>query len=104
MFELEQAALVADAERPVRAEPARRLPSRPRDTGRSRADRPPRLPGDAENQERDRKPDQRVAHVGAEGDHAGARDDAEADEAVDACVVPVGDEGRAAERLAAAEP
>ena len=50
----------------------------------------PRLPGDAEDDERDQEADDRVRDLRAERDERGRQDDAERDEAVDARVVPVG--------------
>src|SRR5438105_15265491 len=53
----------------------------------------PALPGDAEDDGGDYEPDDRVGQVEAEGNDCGAREDSEADEAVDAGMVSVGDEG-----------
>ena len=41
------------------------------------ADRSPRVPGDLEDHQRDREPDERVGAVEAEPELDGARDDAE---------------------------
>lgn len=62
------------------------------------------MPGDAEDHERDREPDQRVRDVDPDRDRPRAEDDAEADEAVGARVIPVGDEGGAGEAAPGAEP
>jgi len=51
------------------------------------------VPGDAEDDEGNREPDERVGDLGAERDHDRAEDDAEADETVRAGVVAVRDEG-----------
>ena len=59
------------------------------------ADRPPRLPRDAQDDERDGQPDERVGDRDAEGDDRGGRDDAERHVGVRAGVVAVGDEGGA---------
>ncbi len=58
------------------------------------ADRPPRLPRDAQDDERDREPDQWIAELEAERDDDRAADDSERDETVGACVIAVGDERR----------
>jgi len=67
------------------------------------ADRPPGLPSDPQDDERDREPDQRVAELEAERHDDRAADDSERDESIGACVVAVGDKCRAAEALAGAE-
>src|SRR5215207_9469011 len=59
------------------------------------ADRLPRLPGNPQDDDRDREADDRIADLKTEGDHYRARDHREADEPVDAGVVPVGDQRRA---------
>ena len=59
------------------------------------ADRPPRLPGDAEDHRRDGESDQRVGHVESERDHHGTENDSETDVGVGAGVVAVGHEGGA---------
>ena len=64
---------------------------------RGRSDRPPRIPCDVEDDERDREAHDRVGDRSAERDNGSAGDDAEADEAVNAGVVAVGDQSRAVE-------
>ena len=66
-------------------------------------DRPPGLPGHAQDDERDRKPDDRITDLRAERNDDRARDHAERDEAIDASVVAVRDHGRARQALARAE-
>src|SRR5438876_4568030 len=51
---------------------------------RGRGDCPPGVPGDVQDDERDREADDRVGDGDAERDDGGADDDAEADEAVNA--------------------
>ena len=55
------------------------------------AHRPPRLPRDPQDDQRDPEPDQGVREVEAHSDDRGAGDHAEADEGVGAGVVAVGD-------------
>ncbi len=52
-------------------------------------DRPPRLPSDSEDDERDHERDQRVTHLQSERDDDGAEHDAKTDERVGAGVVAV---------------
>ncbi len=54
------------------------------------ADGVPRVPGDLEDDERDRQADDRVGDLSAESNYDRARDHTERDEAVDAGVVAVG--------------
>src|SRR5215208_5537988 len=68
----------------------------------ARADGAPGLPGDAQDDERDREPDERVGDGEADGDDGGAGDDGEADVGVGAGVGAVGDEGGAVESAAGA--
>src|SRR5215217_8794309 len=53
----------------------------------------PRVPGDAQDDERDSEADQRVGDLEADGDGGGAGDDGEADVGVGAGVGAVGDQG-----------
>ncbi len=59
---------------------------------------PPRLPGDAHDEDADPEPDQRVGDLKAAGDGSGAGDHREADVGIGARVAAVGDEGGAVER------
>src|SRR5215211_5663804 len=72
--------------------------------GFGRRDHAPGVPRDLEDDEGDEQSDDRVGDLGAEGDDAGARDDAERDKPVDAGVVAVSDEGGAREASARAQP
>ncbi len=58
------------------------------------------MPGDLEDHEGDREPDQRVGDLEADRDDDRAGDDAEADESVGAGVVAVGDERGAVQAAA----
>jgi hypothetical protein len=69
---------------------------RVRRCGRGRAGR--------EDHERDREPDERVRELESQSDEPCARDNAKADEGVDARVVAVGDERGAVEPVACAKP
>src|SRR5215204_6020760 len=53
----------------------------------------PGIPGDLDDHECNQEADDRVSSGEAERDEGGARDDTERDEAVDACVVAVCDQG-----------
>jgi hypothetical protein len=67
------------------------------------ADRLPGIPGDADDDEGDREPDQRVGDVQTDRDDERAQGDAEADEAVGAGVIAVRDERRAVQPAAGAQ-
>jgi hypothetical protein len=54
-------------------------------------DRLPAVPGDAENDQRDDETDQQICALEHDRDRNGARGDPEADEAVDAGVLGIGD-------------
>src|SRR5439155_21233325 len=62
-----------------------------------RTNRPPRATGDLEDYRRDEQADDRVGDGNAESHHHRASDDADADEAVNTRVVPVGHESGAME-------
>src|SRR5215217_1291632 len=68
------------------------------------ADRLPRLPGDPQDDDRDRETDDRIADLKAERDDDRACDHREAHEPVDACVVSVGDERWARQTPPGAKP
>src|SRR5579859_8306237 len=68
------------------------------------AHRVPGLPGDAEDHERDHETDYRIGDVEAESDDRSARENAEADKAVDPSVIAVGDERRALEAAPGPQP
>src|SRR6266545_5276810 len=89
--------------------PSRKLerpsaPSAPRPpslvVGSPSANGAPALPGDVEDHQGDRQSDDRVGDRQPQADDGRADEDAEADEAIDACVVAVGDECGAVETLA----
>ena len=62
----------------------------------------PAFPRDVEDDERDHETDDRVGKLEADCDDGGAGQDAEADEAVDACVFAVCDERWALQAVAGA--
>src|SRR5215208_7447885 len=68
------------------------------------ADRPPRLPGDPQDDDRDREADDRITDLKAERDDDRTRDHCEADEPVDAGMVSIGDQRRARQPPPGAKP
>src|ERR687891_2000706 len=72
--------------------------------GRRVAHGAPGVPDDLEDHERDREADERVGDLDAEADDQRAGADAEADEGIDASAAAFGDERRAVEPTAGAQP
>src|SRR5687768_6444184 len=70
----------------------------------SSAHRLPRLPGDAQDDERDAEADERISNVEPNGDDDGAGDNTEAHVGIGSGVVAVGDQSGAVEPVTGAGP